>query len=112
MATAEFAVAIPATVLMLVVSLSALTTVWDQVRCTDAARATARLLARGDASVAAVSQGRELAPPNAQIAVLAGAGSVEVTVTGHPARPLAWMGARAVPRGRAVAALESDGEAP
>ena len=47
MATAELAVAIPTLVLVLFVALSALATVTDQVRCVDAARATARALARG-----------------------------------------------------------------
>jgi len=112
MATAEFAVAIPAILLMLVVALSAVATVADQVRCTDAARATARLVARGDPSAAAVGQGRQLAPARAQISVLAGPGTVEVTVTGHPAAALAWMGSRVVPRGRAVAALEEQADRP
>jgi hypothetical protein len=78
----------------------------DQVKCVDAARATARLVARGDGQAAAVSQGQQLAPPGARI-VVGGTGEVvSVRVVGRPARPLAWLGERAAPRAEAVAARE------
>ncbi|MGA8980933.1 MAG: TadE family type IV pilus minor pilin [Pedococcus sp.] len=106
MVTAELAVALPALVLVLVVALSAVTTVLDQVRCVDAARATARALARGEASGAAVGEGQRLGPPGAVFAVASSAGSVEVTVTSRAAPGLRWLGARASPTGHAVAARE------
>ena len=106
MATAEFAVAMPAVVLVLVLALSALSTATDQVRCTDAARATARLLARGDSPQSAVGQGRTLAPPGAVLTVRQSATDIEVRVVGQPAAGLAWLGAGAIPRGQAVAARE------
>ena len=106
MATVELAVALPALVLVLVVALSAVTTVLDQVRCVDAARATARAAARGEASGAAIAQGRPLGPPGAVFAVSPSGGSVEVTVTSRPAPALRWLGARASPTGHAVAARE------
>ncbi|GAB3073069.1 TadE family type IV pilus minor pilin [Pedococcus soli] len=106
MATVELAVALPALVLVLVLALSALTTVLDQVRCVDAARATARAMARGDATGAAVEQGRRLAPPRAGFAVSGSAGAVEVTVRAPAAPALHWLGARASPVARAVAARE------
>ena len=106
MATVELAVALPALVLVLVVALSAITTVLDQVRCVDAARATARALSRGDAPAGAVDQGRRLAPPAAVFAVSTTAGAVDVTVSSPAAPSLRWLGARAAPRGHAVAARE------
>ena len=113
MATAELAAAIPTLVLVLYVALSALVTVTDQVRCVDAARATARALARGDDQGASLSVGRRLAPPGATFAVSSpgtGPGAVvTVVVQGRPAPGLAWLGARATPTGRAVAAREELG---
>ena len=113
MATAELAIAIPTLVLVLFVALSALATVTDQVRCVDAARATARALARGDDQASALSAGKPLAPPGAAFAV-SGAGSgpgseVVVVVRGRPAPGLGWLGSLATPTGRAVAAIEAVG---
>ena len=113
MATAELAAANPTLVLVLFVALSALATVTDQVRCVDAARATARALARGDAQASALSTGKRLAPPGASFEV-SGAGSgpgseVSVVVRGRPAPGLGWLGGRATPTGRAVAVLEEVG---
>lgn len=112
MVTAELAAAIPALVLMVFVALSALTTVTDQVRCVDAARATARALARGEEQSAAVVVGKRLAPPGASFAVSGSAADVTVVVRGRAAPGLGWLGSRATPMGRAVAAREeatSDG---
>ena len=110
MATAELAVAIPTLVTVVFVALSALATVTDQVRCVDAARATARALARGDDQASALSAGRRLAPPGAAFAVSGGGSDpgsdVTVVVRGRPAPGLAWLGSRATPTGRAVAAKE------
>ncbi|WP_406829408.1 TadE family type IV pilus minor pilin [Pedococcus sp. KACC 23699] len=106
MATVELAVALPALVLVLVVALSGITTVLDQVRCVDAARATARAMARGDATAGAVDQGRRLAPPAAQFAVSTTASAVDVTVSSPAAPALRWLGARAAPRGHASANRE------
>jgi hypothetical protein len=85
MATAEFAVAIPVLVLVLVLALSAVRAAMDQVRCIDAARATARSLARGDSDAAALDLGRPLAPPGAEFALGGTADVVEVSVR-HDAR--------------------------
>jgi hypothetical protein len=108
MATAELAAAIPTLVVVLFVALSALATVTDQVRCVDAARATARSLARGDDQSAALSLGKRLAPPGASFALTGSASGPEVTVVvrGRPAPGLGWLGPRAIPSGRAVAARE------
>lgn len=108
MVTAELAVAIPTLVLVLFVALSALTTVLDQVRCVDAARATARALARGDDQGSALATGRALSPAGASFVVSGGGpgGEVSVVVRGHPTPGLAWVGDRASPTGRAVAVME------
>ena len=106
MATAEFAAAVPALVLVLVLALSAIVTVTDQVRCVDAARATARALARGDEEGAALAVGRRLAPSRATFVVVRSDREVSVVVRGAPAAGLRWLGSRAGPTGRAVAARE------
>ena len=49
MVTAEFAVVLPAVVLVLALSLGALGLALDQIRCVDAARAGARAASRGTA---------------------------------------------------------------
>lgn len=109
MVTAEFAAALPAVVLVLVLALSAIVTVTDQVRCVDAARATARELARGDGDGAALDVGRRLAPPGAAFPVSRSGREVSVTVRGRPPAGLRWLGSRATPTGQAVAAREDVG---
>jgi hypothetical protein len=109
MATAEFAAAIPALIVVLVLALSAIVTVTDQVRCVDAARATARALARGEGEGAALDVGRRLAPPRASFAVSRSDREVSVVVRGVPAAGLRWLGSRATPTGQAIAMREDVG---
>jgi hypothetical protein len=112
MATAEFACAIPALLVVFVLALSAITTVTDQVRCVDAARATARALARGDSDAAALEIGHRLAPSRAAFTVARSEREVTVVVRGVPAPGLRWIGSRVSPAGQAVAAREDlDGAA-
>ena len=106
MATAELAVAMPVLVVLMVVAVSAVTTALDQVRCVDAARSTARLLARGDDPAGAMRSGRALAPSGAILSASSGAGTVEVSVTGPAAPALRWLGVDTHPSARAVAVLE------
>jgi hypothetical protein len=101
-----FAAAIPAVVVVVVLSLAAISTVSDQVRCIDAARATARLLARGDPADSALAQGRRLAPGGARFTVGRSQTEVTVGVVSRPRPGLGWLGARAAPSGHAVAARE------
>jgi hypothetical protein len=117
MATAEFAVALPALVLVSALALSALGCAIDTIRCLDAARATARLLARGDGLGVALGQGRRLAPQGAQITVTDSPSAVSVRVVAPSVRGLGWLGAVAPtvrPSGDALAAHEdpSDGTPP
>jgi hypothetical protein len=112
MATAELAVAMPVLVVLLVVALSAVTTALDHVRCVDAARSTARVLARGDGAAGAVASGRALAPSGATITTSSGDRTVEVTVMAPAAPALRWLGVGASPSAHAVAVIEDGGGEP
>ena len=61
-----------------------------QVRAVDAARETARAVARGDDEAAAVGRGAEVAPDGADVSVSSGAGEVRVVVTASVRGP-GWM---------------------
>lgn len=104
MVTAEFAVALPALVLVLALALGALGLALDQVRCVDAARAGARAAARGDDVVAVRAEAGRVAPQGSTVVVRLGA-TVEVEVTGPPAVRFV----PGAPMARAVAALPAEG---
>lgn len=86
-ATAELAMVLP------MLAGIALTLVWllavgaAQVRTVDAARETARALARGDPEAEAVGRGLEVAPDGSHAVVSRTDGEVRVTVTGRVAGP-------------------------
>lgn len=84
MATAEFAVVLPAVVLVLALSLGALGLAWDQIRCVDAARAGARAASRGDSAGAVNLAASRAAPSGAQVVMDAGGELVRVTVVSRP----------------------------
>lgn len=106
MATAEFAVAMPAVVLVLAVSLSALAAGLDQIRCVDAARAAARLLARGETDGAARRAGEALAPGGSELVVSADATLVRVRVTAPAPWALQWLGHAGQPSAEVVTTRE------
>lgn len=106
MATAEFAVAMPAVVLVLALSLSALAAGLDQIRCVDAARAAARLFARGETDGAARRAGEALAPDGSQLVVSADATRVRVRVTAPAPWALRWLGPEGQPSAEVVATRE------
>lgn len=81
MVTAEFAVGLPAVVLVLGVGLAGLSAGVDQVRCVDAARLAARALARGDPAPEAVGLARAAAPNGAQVELRVGELVVSATVS-------------------------------
>lgn len=90
MVTAEFAVAMPAVVLVLALACAVLGFVVDEIRCTDAARAGARAASRGDATAAVRRIAEPLAPPGATVSVSGGA--VVRVVVHAPARRLGgWL---------------------
>lgn len=106
MATAELAVAMPSVLLILGLGLSALSAGVDQIRCVDAARAVARLAARGEADARAVDTGRRLAPAGSTIRVSTGQTEVSVTVSAPPTAGLRWLGITLRPSASGVAARE------
>ena len=76
--TAEFAVALPALLLMVTFALGAVDAVLAKVQCVDAARDAALVAARGGDGRAA---GTNRAPRGASVGIIQGTDSVEVTVT-------------------------------
>jgi hypothetical protein len=107
-ATAELAVALPSLVLVLALALGAVDLGLAQVRCVDAARLGARLLARGEAQPSALSAVRAAAPGGATVSVAGAGDRVRVSVAADlPAvlRPLrALSGPAAVAEARIEAA--------
>lgn len=106
MATVELAVATPSVLFVLALGLTALTAGADQVRCVDAARATARLAARGEPVHDAVTAGQRLAPAGSDVRVSTGAAEVTVVVTAPAVVGLRWVGLSFRPTADAVASRE------
>lgn len=107
--TAETAVLLPVLLIVLAAAIGVLACVAAQLRCVDAARAAARVAARGDTPALVRTAGERLAPAGATVTLRStGEGAVEVVVT---ARVRPFGGALdALPAvtvsGRAVAAVE------
>lgn len=80
--TVEAAFALAALVAVLTMCLGGLLAASSQVRCIDAAREAARLVARG-AEDEAVAAARRVAPPGAEVAVHVDGDRVTATVTAH-----------------------------
>jgi hypothetical protein len=80
-ATAEAAVAVPALLVVLALAVGVVVSVGAQLRCVDAARAAARVAARGDTDATAVLAGRQVAPPGAVVTVVHVGDRVEVRVS-------------------------------
>ena len=85
--TAELALVLPLFVAVTIGLMWLLAIGADQLRAVDAARETARALARGDAPEAAIGVGKQVAPDGATVRVSTRGGQVHVTVTGHTAGP-------------------------
>ena len=68
-ATAEAAVALPALLVVLALAVGVLVSVGAELRCVDAARAAARVAARGDADTVAQRAGAAVAPEGSRIRV-------------------------------------------
>ncbi len=106
--TAETAVLLPVLLVVLAAAVGVLVCVAAQLRCVDAARASARAAARGDAPSSVQASGERLAPAGAVVRQVTGPDTVEVVVVVrvHPfGRVLSVLPAVEV-RGRAVAPLE------
>lgn len=85
--TAELALGMPLLAALTVGMVWVLAVAADQIRAVDAARETARAVARGDDLGAAVDIGQRVAPDGAQIDVQVTDERVTVTVRGDVAGP-------------------------
>src|SRR3954454_15917019 len=81
--TAEFAVALPAVVVVLAVAMSAVAAATAQMRCVDAARAGARAVARGDSTTSATAVARAAAPKGSSVRIQRSGTDVKVEVQGR-----------------------------
>lgn len=81
--TAEAAAVLPVLVIVLVISLWGITAVADQLRCVDAAREGARLLARGEPAAVAAAAARDVAPGGASVTFGSSGEEVRVRVQAH-----------------------------
>lgn len=84
MATAEFAVVLPAIVLVLALSLGAMGLALDQIRCVDAARAGARAASRGDSYRAVTLVAARAAPSHSVVSMTTTSDLVRVSVVARP----------------------------
>lgn len=91
MVTAELAATLPAVVFVLTVLLNAVAIGIDQVRCVDAARAAARVAARGDGAAQARTIGARAAPEGARIRVTVRGGRVQAAVQADVPGPFGWL---------------------
>jgi hypothetical protein len=91
--TAELAVALPGVLLLAVALLVTGQAVIGEVRCTDAARAGARLAARGEPDAAIAAEVARLAPPGTHVSVARGTTDVVVSVSSPLGTPApSWAG--------------------
>ena len=90
--TAETAVLLPVLAMVLVLCLWGLSMVALQVRCTDAARTTARALARGESEARAREVGRALAPSRAELRLTRSGDLATVEVRLDGPAPWGWAG--------------------
>ena len=107
-ATAELALVLPVLVAVTIGLVWLLAVGAAQVRTVDAARETARAVARGDDEQAAVDRGLRVAPEGAEVRVSRAGGEVRVVATGEVEGPgglFAFLPAATV-RAEAVAADE------
>lgn len=87
-ATAELAMVLPLLVAVTIGLVWLLAVGAAQVRTVDAARETARAVARGDSREEAIERGRQVAPPGSRISVLDdGGGQVIAVVVGRVPAP-------------------------
>jgi Flp pilus assembly protein TadG len=80
MVTAEFAVALPAFVIVLLGALTAVAVVTAQLRCADAAAVAARMAARGESATAVRTTALSAAPAGATVSVLTTTSTVTAVV--------------------------------
>jgi Flp pilus assembly protein TadG len=109
-ATAELAMVLPLLVAVSIGLVWLLAVGAAQVRAVDAARETARALARGDDQATAVERGLTVAPEGSHVAVSRAGGEVRVTVTGRVEGPGGLFAHLPSPRLRAEAVAADEDE--
>jgi hypothetical protein len=87
MVTAEFAVALPAFVLVVLAALSGVAVMTSQLRCVDAADIAARMVARGDTSSLVREAALGGAPNGAELVVVKSGSLVTATVRARLSPP-------------------------
>ncbi len=107
MVTAEVAVAIPTLVVVLAVALAAVDLGIAQVRCVDAARTGARLLARAEPAATTAERVRAAAPSGAVVSTGYSGDLVSVRVSAPVPAALARLGIRNGPTATATAVIEA-----
>lgn len=85
--TVEAAIALGAFVAVLALALGAISAAIDQLRCIDAAREAARLVARGESERARAAAAR-IAPTSANVAITVRGDTIEVDVRAKPVNGL------------------------
>jgi Flp pilus assembly protein TadG len=105
MVTAEIAVALPALLILVMASVTAVAVLTAQLRCFDAAREGARAAARGEPPAATRDIASRAAPRHAEVIVTAAGDRVSVAVT-TTVRLLSVRGPSITVQGRAVTAAE------
>lgn len=91
MVTAEFAVALPSFVLVVVTALAGVVGMTDRLRCADAAATAARLAARGEAPSTVRAATQHVAPSGSSLQLTSTATTVTATVVLHIGGPH-WLG--------------------
>jgi hypothetical protein len=108
MVTAEIAVSLSGLAIIMLGLVWVFGVVSAQIRCVDAARDTARALARGESVDDARAEGERTAPPGARFAVRVSEGSatVKVSVRVRPTVPVLSRLSGVLVSGRAVVSTE------
>jgi Flp pilus assembly protein TadG len=110
--TAELALVLPLLVAVTVGLVWLLAVGAAQVRTVDAARETARAVARGDDQASAVARGKQVAPPGSTVTVARTGGEVRVTVSDEVSGPGGLFSHLPAPTVRAEAVAADEESAP
>lgn len=106
--TAEAAFVFPVLLAVLALGLWLVGTVITNVRCIDAARDTARAVARGESLESARQLGERAAPPGATIAITRQDVTVRVEVVATASKPRGLLAALPHPTPKATAVIQTE----
>ncbi|MEV6411697.1 TadE family type IV pilus minor pilin [Kribbella sp. NPDC051718] len=106
--TAEAAFVFPVLLAVLALGLWLVGTVITNVRCIDAARDTARAVARGESVESARRLGERAAPPGATITITRQDVTIHVEVAATPSKPRGLLAALPHPNPKATAIIQAE----